>query len=306
MQVKAFKEKIQIPGGQSFRLIRWAENLGEVESVGASGVVESISGEGGHWHYHTEMELTWFQEGKGTRFVGDGIASFGRGDLVLLGGNLPHYWHVEGRSSGISIQWDFPRGHAFWSFPESAGMQGLIKNASRGLRLKGRDARKIIGVMEAMSTMGGMERLGGLFEILGHLSGVERSGDLMISGKSFSLAERSVHRAAMEKAHRYVIENFRGRLNLEELLVLTRMSRATFSRQFRVHVGRSFSEFLLCLRVETACRELQETEKTVTEIAYGCGFGQISFFNRSFRKLIGCTPSEYRSGKRADRKGAIG
>ncbi len=303
MLVKALRENIRMPGGQSFRLIRWAENLGEVESVGASGVVESISGEGGHWHYHTEMELTWFREGRGTRFVGDGISSFGGGDLVLLGGNLPHYWHVDGPSSGISIQWNFPRGHAFWSFPESAGVQGLMKNASRGLRFRGRNAGKIIGVMEEMAAMGGMERLGGLFGILGHLSGRERSGDMMISRKSFSLAERSVHRAAMEKAHGYVIENFRGRMNLEELLDLTGMSRATFGRQFRIHVGRSFSEFLLCLRVETACRELQETGKTVTEIAYGCGFGQISFFNRSFRKLIGSTPSEYRSGRRGDREG---
>ena len=201
---------------------------------------------------------------------------------------------------------EFSEGTCFLDVSRNAVLEELSKHASRGLRLEGEDAELIGERMERMAAKGAIERLGSLFEILGNLAGKRTDEDAMISKKSFSLAERSVHRAAMEKALRHVIAGFREEMGLEEMLDLTGMSRATFSRQFRIHVGRSFSQFLLRLRLETACRELQETGKSVTEIAHGCGFGQISFFNRSFRKLIGCTPSEYRSGRRADREGEMG
>ncbi len=43
-------------------------------------------------HYHPQLELIHFVEGKGTQFIGDSIKRFNSGDLVLVGSNLPHYW----------------------------------------------------------------------------------------------------------------------------------------------------------------------------------------------------------------------
>src|SRR6478672_11896129 len=44
------------------------------------------------WHYHPELELTWIEASEGERIVGDHVASYGPGELVLLGSNLPHAW----------------------------------------------------------------------------------------------------------------------------------------------------------------------------------------------------------------------
>jgi len=293
--MKGLKEIIRNPSGQSFRLIRWDRNLREVESVSGEGEIEPVGGEGTDWHYHKEMELTWFARGRGTRFVGDGIGSFEAGELVLLGGNLPHCWHVAGESAGISVQWDFPRWHPVWTLPESVAMERVFRDAERGVRLRGRRALVAGDLMGKMAAMSGMERLGGLFSLLGHLAGTGwGSGDL-ISTKAFSPEGRLAHRTAMEKALGHIISNFRDEIRLEHLLEITAMSRPTFSRQFKLHTGRSFSGFLLRLRLENACRELLETGESVTGIAYGSGFGQVSFFNRSFRKAMGCNPSEFRS-----------
>lgn len=275
-------------------MIRWSRNLEEIESVCSGGQVEKVGGEGSHWHYHAEMELTWFRKGRGTRFVGDGIALFEAGEVILLGRNVPHYWHVIGESAGVSIQWNFPHGHPFWAFPESNRVAELFKRAERGLLIEGKEAAAVGRIMREILAKPGLERLGALLELLSRLGEREWTERDGISSKSFSLSESSAYRVAIEKAVRHIIANCREEVRLEDLLEITAMSRATFSRKFKDHTGRTFSEFLLRLRLETACRELLETNRTVTEVAYRCGFGQISFFNRSFRKAMGCSPMEYR------------
>ena len=114
----AVREKILVPAGQSFRLLRWQDNLHDVDLVLSPRHSVRIVGEGEHWHYHEAFELTFFESGEGTRFVGDQIQPFQRGDLVLLGANLPHYWHTRGRSAGWSVQWHLPPTHPFWTLPE--------------------------------------------------------------------------------------------------------------------------------------------------------------------------------------------
>src|SRR4051812_13123552 len=102
--MRASREQIQLPGGHSFRVLRWDRNVSQVDVLFGSGVSARLEGEGEHWHYHAELELTLFTSGQGTRFIGDSIAPFAAGDLVFIGEKLPHYWHPQGASRGLSVQ----------------------------------------------------------------------------------------------------------------------------------------------------------------------------------------------------------
>ena len=53
--------------------------------------------------------------------------------------------------------------------------------------------------------------------------------------------------------------------------------------------------YLLEYRIRRAAELLQKTDSPITEIAYACGFSGSSYFGKTFRKLMGCTPSEYRA-----------
>ncbi len=289
------REKIQLPGGHSFRVLRWSRNLREVECIVAPGRGQPVASEGTHWHFHVEMELTLFASGEGTRFVGDHIGPFAAGDLVLLGERVPHYWHTRGHSSGISVQWHFPESHPFWAFPETLEIADLFKRTSRGLRLSGRTAADVTVLLQEITSTGGAEQLALLLRLFARIARAPDSDRSFLSVRSFALSAESHYQQAITKAIRYLIAHFREEVRLESLLQITDMSRPTFARQFKHHSGHTFSEFLNRMRLQTACRELTDSDRSVLDIALSCGFTQISFFNRLFRRLMKCSPTEFRS-----------
>jgi AraC-like DNA-binding protein len=292
------RETIQLPSGHSFRVLRWSRTLREVECVVAPGKIEKLTGEGTRWHFHTEMELTLFREGQGTRFVGDHIGAFEAGDLVLLGSKLPHYWHTRGHSGGLSVQWHFPEGHPFWAFPETLPLRGLFERAGHGLRLSGLTAARVGSLMNEMISVQGVEQLSLLLRVLAVIHAAPEKERARLSARSFALAAESHYQQAISKAVRHLLASFREQVRLEDVLILTGMSRPTFARQFKKHSGKTLSEFLNHLRLQAACRELVESDRSVLEIALGNGFTQVSFFNRLFRRLQKCSPTEYRARRR--------
>lgn len=288
------RERIPLASGQSFRVLRWTGDIRDAENILEPGKAEKFIGEGGHWHYHLEMELTLITAGEGARFVGDHIGSFAPGELVLLGERLPHYWHARKASSGISVQWHFPESHAFWAFPEHVHYEALFRNAGRGLRFTNGTARQIQHLVQSLIQAQTYQRTGILFNLLALMSEAPVDDYEALSVRSFSLPIASHYQQAVQKAVRHLIANFREEVRLEDVLVLTDLSRPTFARQFKLHTGRSFSEFLNELRIQATCLELRETNRPVVEIALANGFNQISFFNRLFRRMQKCSPTEYR------------
>ena len=93
------------------------------------------------FHFHPEYELTAITRGYGNRFVGDHMGSFGPGDLVLVGSNLPHCWRSEsntghqGNSSSVVVQFreDF-LGDAFFHRTETNPLLLLLERSRHGIR----------------------------------------------------------------------------------------------------------------------------------------------------------------------------
>lgn len=260
---------------------------------------ERISGEGNHWHFHREMELTLFLTGEGTRFVGSDIGTIVPGELVLLGENLPHYWHAPSSSSGLSIQWSFADGHPFWSLPEALVVIPLFRSAGRGLNITGKVQQAVSRHMTEMVSAGNLDRMGLLLRIFSALASASPSSLKSLSARSFSVPTESAFQQAMSEAVRYLLANFREEVRLEEVLKITGMTKPTFWRQFKKHSGKTFTGFLQQIRLNEACRQLAESKRPVIEIALACGFMQISFFNRLFRRSCGCSPSEFRAKKQS-------
>ncbi|WP_310604479.1 AraC family transcriptional regulator [Anaerosporobacter sp.] len=93
----------------------------------------------------------------------------------------------------------------------------------------------------------------------------------------------------------YINQNYRETITVTELASMAHMSERNFTRVFHKAYGMSPSNYIIQLRIQHAYELLQNTEFSILEVAYMCGFRDSSYFTRQFKQASGFTPREYRS-----------
>lgn len=255
------------------------------------------------WHHHPEVELTWIESGAGTRFVGDHIAPFGPGDLVLLGSDLPHTWSSEGRAgrarSHRAIVVHLPADLFDASAPEFDAIRGLLARARRGCAFSAHASAAVAEALVALPSQRGLAAWCALASTLERLA-ADR-GATVLASDGWTPADRHGVQARLARALAFVDAHLADdSLALGDVARTVHLSAAGFSRFFRAHTGRTLVQHITELRIAAACRRLSETEESVAAIAYACGFGTLANFNRRFRALKGTTPSAFRARFRGD------
>lgn len=98
----------------------------------------------------------------------------------------------------------------------------------------------------------------------------------------------------LKKILHHIHDNFEQPLTLSDLATTAGMSPKYFCRYFKEQVGHTPMEYLIRYRIESASRLLLETDLSVTEIAFSCGFNDLSYFIKTFKSQKGISPSGYR------------
>jgi AraC-like DNA-binding protein len=248
------------------------------------------------YHYHPEIELTYFAEGEGVEFVGDSSQTFKAGHLVLLGSNVPHFWVSDGdcqRAEACVIQFK-PEifGEQLLLLPELARLKALIEAAARGVTFSRLVVAQAVPLLMRLGEEAGAKRLLTLLEILALLSRDAHSRTLCTAAYQFQ--DFGEDKRRIETVYRYLSAHFREPCSVSEIAKAVGMHPDTFGRFFRRETGRTFVSTLIDLRLSYACKLLRETDKTISEVAYECGFGNLANFNRQFRWHYRKTPKEYR------------
>ena len=86
-----------------------------------------------------------------------------------------------------------------------------------------------------------------------------------------------------------------GSASTKELARRVHLSPCYFSKLFKKQTGLTFTEYRRRARIEQAKRLLLDPHRRVSEVAFEAGFESIPYFNRVFRRSLGCSPSEYRT-----------
>ena len=254
------------------------------------------------WHAHSEYQLFVVLEGTGTRFIGDSIKAFRPGDLIFTGPHVPHVWRNDEvyfrsgsrlRASGIVIYMNENfLGEQFLEKEEIVLLKKLFVKSLRGLEFFGSSRQHVIALMKELIELQGLPSLIQVLQILEILSRTKEYRYISSRPHGDTLEQHEADR--LNKVYEYVFENFRRKIRLQDLAELLHMTPTSFSRYFTMKNNKSFSRFLSEIRIKHACKMLTESEESVSNICYSCGFDTLSNFNKQFREITMRKPTQYR------------
>ncbi|WP_286272897.1 AraC family transcriptional regulator [Thalassotalea hakodatensis] len=260
------------------------------------------------WHFHPEYELVWNISGEGTRFVGDSVDTYLPGDMILIGPNVPHCWQSstnKGHKESELLVIQFKPscfGDGFLQLPEAGLISRLLDNASKGLEIFGETSEKIAKQLSFLYQQQSIDRLLCLIKILDQVANSDDVKVLTTPEYDLHSDINNTNLRRIETIYSYVRANLGDDINQTEIANKVGLTTQGFSRFFKKYTGLTFVKFVNTLRVNEACRLLVRENYDVTQIAYMCGYQNISNFNRRFQEIKSLTPSEFRSGYRQGNK----
>lgn len=254
------------------------------------------------WHFHPEVEIVYIEKGSGTRFVGNSIDHFQDGDMVMVGSELPHLWKCDpeyfDKNSTLracSLVIHFPHnlyGEAFWKAPEQKKLTDLIEKSKLGLKITGKAKQDVVDLMKHLLNAQGIERTLGFIRILQIIAQSENLE--WIGTTPFSALPSLKEGERMNEVFQFLLANFQKPITLDEISDVAKISPNAFCRYFKSRTQKTFTRFLLEMRINHACTLLSTTGKSVNAIMAECGFNNSSHFNKAFREVIGKTPLSYK------------
>lgn len=249
-------------------------------------------------HYHEEMELNFIANASGARrVVGDHIEEIFDTELVLIGSNLPHVWETH-KLAGKEIHEVTLQFHKdlfderFLRRNQLRVIREMFDKAKCGILFSKETTQTIGPRLVKLNKKHGFDSVLELMSILHDLSTSRNMRTL--SDSAFSNVEFSYSSRRVEKVMEYINLNFDKQISLAEVARIANMTEVSFSRFFKSRTGISFIDSLIEIRLGHASRKLIDTTAGIAELAYNCGFNNISNFNRIFKKKKGCTPKEFR------------
>ena len=255
------------------------------------------------FHFHPEHQLFLVLQGEGMRFVGDVIKPFKAGDMVFTGPNVPHVWRCNNEyfekksqmtTSGIVIYFhDHFLGESLHHKEELESIHHLLKKSVRGLEITGKTNQVVGRMMNELLDLRGVD---GIAKLLKILDLVAKSPECnFITHNHYVSSHTEAETDRMNKVYDYVIKNFQQKITLKEVANIANMTLTSFSRYFKSRVNKSFSDFLRELRIDYACKLLNEGKMSIGQVGYECGFYTLSNFNKQFKAVTGKQPLVYRN-----------
>ena len=249
------------------------------------------------WHIHPEIELVYINKAKGKRHIGNHLSYFNNSQLLLLGANLPHYGFTDmftNRGSETIVQFkpDF-LGESLFDVPEMSAIKSLLEKAKKGI-LYNPEIKKIVGPkIESLINYDGFERILKLLEVLNDLALSDDYTLLNVDGFGFETSSQDS--VKIDIIYRHINNNFQKVITLDEIADIASMTVPAFCRYFKKATGKTFTKLVNEYRIVHATKLLSESQNSITDICFECGFNNFSHFNKLFKEFTGKSASKYRS-----------
>lgn len=249
-------------------------------------------------HWHEDMEIIAVKKGRGVVTVDMEPYEAGEGEAVVV---FPGQLHGISQAGGQNVEYEniiFLPSMLMTAEADVCTYHFIRPMTEGGIRRPLYISESMDGYGQFMDCIGQLDELcrekayayqmgvkGTLFRLLGLIAGTWGPGTAERPKKS---------RERMKHLLEYMEGHYGEKITVEDGANLCFYSNSHFMKYFKQYMGMPFTQYLNEFRLEKAAGMLLSTPEPVTAVAQRCGFDNISYFNRMFRKKYGQTPGECR------------
>ena len=248
-------------------------------------------------HTQQTWELSYVICGSGTRELGGMHRAFTSGDLVLIPPGIAHGWQfvpqdtdAQGRIENITLHFATTLlDNLAEALPVLENVRDRILSFAGPVCFGTKERERLSILLKRMSLETDERRAVTLVDVLCTLSG----------GLPMDYAlPPDPTREKLMKARIFVSCNYRRAIPIDEIADVVGMNRTAFCKFFRKQTGQSFVQYLNAYRLGLARQWLEAGTMSVTEACFACGFNDVAYFCRAFRRQAGFPPSKARTEAR--------
>ena len=247
------------------------------------------------FHWHTEFELIRVEEGEFSVIVGEEEHLASPGDVILINSGVIH-GGMPKNCVYLCVVFDLSlllgKSNSGWRNDimritdcHDSGIRSFFTADSCKIT---EDADILFRALESQGEGAKLQALGALYSIFGTLY-----AEGYVTG-NLHCRERFTGDSKMKAVLRWIEENYADPITLEQLAAIASMNPKYFCQFFKKYTRRSPIDYLNMYRIDSACRMLRVSGCSVTETAFSCGFNDLSYFVKTFKKYKGITPKKYR------------
>lgn len=179
-------------------------------------------------------------------------------------------------------------GQGFLSLECAEPISRLFKRAQRGIKFLDLGFPIQEEIQKLIVEKDDFNRLLQLLHVLHQLA--KHDETVFLSSDGYLSTE--VHEGS-DEIHEYIFNNFNRSIQLQDVATIAGMNPSAFSRYFKRIHRKTFSRYLIEIRIGYACKLLMESKTNISAICYESGFNNLSNFNKQFRRVKGMNPSEF-------------
>lgn len=249
--------------------------------------------DGANNHFHKEIELLYIIQGKMTYTTNSGTFELESGDIAFFNSNVPHSTTVEEENtSNIVVQ-----------FLNPSQLKSPLKYLKRILEAESvsdyifksgeYETTQLQQYINTILTEDFYEEISYDYSILANIYlivALLHKKKLLIDSSEYIKSELL---SKVIPAMEYMNENYRECITLYELSNLLHLNEQYFSRLFKKATGVTPIDYLNFVRICQA-ENLLKSGENVSTVVSETGFSSLSYFNRVFKKLKNCSPTEYK------------
>ena len=241
-------------------------------------------------HLHDAIEIIWVSSGKLLCHIAQQQVLLEKGSILLINSNVIHRLEPLDEISISYIQVDTGKYIQQSEFTENSLLSAFSAQILMKPYILVPDNTELAEIFQHMKTESlnredGFERYikAYIYQLVAYLF---RNGHL-----SAMESQNNAHREKVLTAARYIEQHYQNKLTLEELSLAAGCNKYQLCRSFKQATGGTIVDYMNYVRLHRAQEMLAERSRNMIEIAFECGFGSVQYFNKVFRKYMGCSPS---------------